>query len=55
MMKISYARVSTDDQNLDLQPDALHQAGCDKIFTDHGVSGVSVNRPGLAQAIALTD
>ncbi len=51
-MKIGYARVSTDDQNLDLQLDALHRAGCDKVFTDHGVSGVSVNRPGLAQAIA---
>jgi DNA invertase Pin-like site-specific DNA recombinase len=51
-MKIGYARVSTDDQNLDLQMDALNKAGCEKIFTDHGVSGISVNRIGLSQAIA---
>lgn len=51
-MKIGYARVSTDDQNLDLQMDALNKAGCTKIFTDHGVSGISINRVGLSQAIA---
>ena len=51
-MKIGYARVSTDDQNLDLQMDALNKAGCEKIFTDHGVSGIADNRPGLFQAIA---
>ncbi|BCT69564.1 recombinase family protein [Nitrosospira sp. NRS527] len=50
-MKIGYARVSTEDQNLDLQMDALNKAGCEKIFTDHGVSGISVNRTGLAQAL----
>jgi DNA invertase Pin-like site-specific DNA recombinase len=32
--------------------DALNKAGCEKIFTDHGVSGISVNRIGLSQAIA---
>jgi len=53
-VKIGYARVSTEDQNLDLQLDALNRAGCERIFTDHGVNGVSVNRPGLAQAVTMT-
>lgn len=48
-MKIGYAWVSTDDQNLDLQMDALNKAGCERIFTDHGVSGIAVNRPSLSQ------
>ena len=33
-MKIGYARVSTEEQNLDLQMDALEKVECDKIFTD---------------------
>ncbi len=51
-MRIGYARVSTDDQNLDLQLAALRNAGCDDIFTDQGVSGASFSRPGLEQAMA---
>lgn len=46
-MLIGYARVSTDDQNLDLQRDALEQAGCEKIYTDQR-SGASTERLGLA-------
>lgn len=45
-MKIGYARVSTVEQNLALQEDALHQAGCDKIITDK-ISGSMILRPGL--------
>ena len=49
--KIGYARVSTREQNLDLQLDALKKAGCDEIFTDQGVSGTAIEREGLAQAL----
>lgn len=49
-MKIGYARVSTQDQHLDLQVNALQSAGCTFIYHDHGVSGVERNRPGLAAA-----
>ena len=51
-MKIGYARVSTDDQNLSLQLDALQAAGCDKVFQDH-VSGAVEKRPGLDAALAV--
>ncbi|MEC4678960.1 MAG: recombinase family protein [Nitrospirota bacterium] len=50
-MKIGYARVSKREQNLDLQIDALKAAGCDKIFTDKGISGVQIERDGLSQAL----
>lgn len=54
-MKIGYARVSTHEQTLDLQVDALAQAGCDPdhIYTDT-VSGSSsgAERPGLCEALA---
>lgn len=49
---VGYARVSTDDQNLDLQIDALVQAGCSKnnIYKDK-VSGAKTERPGLNQCL----
>ena len=50
-MKIGYARVSTVDQNLELQTDALTEAGCKKIFSDRGVSGAKAERPGLDEAL----
>ena len=49
-MLIGYARVSTVDQNLDLQKEALKQAGCAKIYEDT-MSGLRANRPGLDQAV----
>jgi len=51
-MLIGYARVSTEDQNLDLQLDALGAAGCDRIFEDR-LSGAVAQRPGLAEAIGF--
>src|SRR5512147_2003334 len=49
-MLIGYARVSTTDQTLDLQEDALQKAGCDKIFTDTA-SGAKAERTGLDEAL----
>src|SRR5215211_452294 len=50
-MQIGYARVSTDDQNLDLQRDALEKAGCERIFTDR-VTGTKAERKGLTEALS---
>lgn len=51
VQKFGYARVSTREQNLDLQIDALKAAGCVKIFTDQGISGATIERDGLTQAL----
>src|SRR5689334_8877620 len=50
-MLIGYARVSTTDQTLALQQDALTKAGCERIFTDTA-SGSQTDRPGLSEALS---
>lgn len=50
-MKVGYARVSTDEQTLDLQRDALTAAGCTQLFEDTA-SGATVERVGLQQVLA---
>lgn len=47
---IGYARVSTPDQKLSLQHDALERAGCERVFDDQA-SGARTDRPGLAEAL----
>ncbi|NMP25071.1 recombinase family protein [Sulfobacillus harzensis] len=49
-MFIGYARVSTADQTMVLQEDALQKAGCEKIFKDV-MSGSTTDRPGLSEAL----
>ncbi len=51
-MLIGYARISTNDQTLNLQKDALEKAGCSKIFTDT-ISGTTTERKGLDQALSF--
>lgn len=51
-MLIGYARVSTDEQNIAPQIDALESAGCQTIYEDRGVRGNARDRPGLEKAMA---
>ena len=51
-MLIGYARVSTQDQNLDLQTEALTKVGCKKIYNDK-ISGSRAERPGLTKALEM--
>lgn len=50
MASVGYARVSTREQNLDAQQDALDAAGCEKVFIEHA-SGVLARRPALTDAL----
>ncbi len=50
-MLIGYARVSTQDQNLELQVEGLNKAGCKKVFEDK-ISGSRAERPGLVKPSA---
>ncbi|MEO0770888.1 MAG: recombinase family protein [Cyanobacteria bacterium J06649_4] len=50
-MKIGYARVSTANQNIELQTDALEAGGCEKVFSDRRVSGAKAERPGLDKVL----
>jgi len=51
-MLIGYARVSTHDQNVSLQVEALTHAGCQRIFDDK-LSGNRAERPGLTKALDM--
>ena len=50
-MLVGYARVSTQDQTLNLQKDALKKLGCNKIFTDTA-SGTKAERRGLEEVLS---
>lgn len=51
MALIGYMRVSTKEQNLDLQRDALEKAGAERVYADNGVSGSTAERPELRAAL----
>ena len=51
-MLVGYARVSTVDQNLDLQLSALREVGCEKLYQDQ-ISDTKINRPGLNMALEV--
>ena len=51
-MLIGYARVSTHDQNLELQRESLTKAGCQKVFEDK-ISGTRADRPGLSKVLEM--
>lgn len=53
-MKIGYARVSTTEQNLSLQTDALEQAGCEKVFYDQ-ISGTKTSHRDLMKHLLIFD
>lgn len=47
MTRLGYARVSTTDQDTELQIRGLESAGCERIYCDHGISGIKTSRPEL--------
>jgi hypothetical protein len=51
-MRVGYVRVSKHEQNEELQMDALHSAGCEKLFTDK-ISGSKFERKGLDETFAV--
>ena len=51
-MLVCYARVSTEEQNLDMQLGALRQAGCETLFRDE-MSQAKAERPGLNEVLAF--
>ena len=55
MTKIGYVRVSDDEQNEDLQIDALVGAGCTRLYADHGVSGAVRDREGLIEMMGCLE
>ena len=54
-MQYGYARISTIDQNPDMQLKALQRAGCKKVFKDEGISGSTAKRPALLRCLKALD